>query len=137
NQSGLRILGVGHDAIVSKPADGFFGAANAWVLDSIRRVEAQGEPVIIMDAEMAVGKEKKSVNVTVLPLASGKGKLGSMMLLEDISSEKRVKATMARYMDPGLADKLLQAGEEILGGQASEATVLFSDVRSFTTLTEE
>tara|TARA_B100000378_G_C17980956_1_gene390476 strand:+ start:25 stop:876 length:852 start_codon:yes stop_codon:yes gene_type:complete len=40
-------------------------------------------------------------------------------------------------MDPGLADKLLDESEEdIMGGKESLGTVLFSDVRSFTTLTE-
>jgi adenylate cyclase len=44
---------------------------------------------------------------------------------------------MARYMDPSLAERVLQAGQDILGGHAGDATVLFSDIKGFTTLTEE
>ena len=44
---------------------------------------------------------------------------------------------MSRYMDPGLADQLMGGGEDLLGGTATEATVLFSDVRGFTTITEK
>ena len=60
-----------------------------------------------------------------------------MLMFEDISSEKRMKSTMSRYMDPGIADQLLETGAESLGGQASPVTVLFSDIRSFTTITEQ
>ncbi len=66
-----------------------------------------------------------------------KKKLGSMIMIEDISNEKRMKSTMSRYMDPDVADQLLAGGDDVLGGKSTTATVLFSDIRSFTTLTEE
>jgi adenylate cyclase len=42
-------------------------------------------------------------------------------------------------MDPALADRMLAGGnqDDILGGKDTVATVLFSDVRSFTTITEK
>ncbi len=87
---------------------------------------------------MEAGGEKLSVNMTILPLNSSDGnKLGSMIIIEDISSEKRMKSTMSRYMDPDLADQLLEGDEDLLGGKSIVATVLFSDIRSFTTITEE
>ena len=59
-----------------------------------------------------------------------------MVMIENISDEKRMKSTMSRYMNPELAEKLMDGGEELLGGKQSVGTVLFSDVRSFTTITE-
>jgi adenylate cyclase len=138
NAAGLRILRVSAADIINKPVRDFFAGANAWILDKLKRVEETQSLDVTMDAEMECGGEKRSVNATVMPLVSVEQKrLGSMVMLEDISSEKRVKSTMARYMDPSIADQLLAAGAEILGGKSVTATVLFSDIRGFTTLTEE
>jgi len=138
NEAGLRILGVKQDAVLGKTVEEFFDGDNAWVAQSVRKVEKDRVPAITMDAEFAIGSERRSINISTLPLTNNKGgTLGSMALIEDVSNEKRMKATMSRYMDPGLANQLLQAGEEFLGGQTKEATILFADVRSFTTLTEQ
>ena len=137
NAAGAKILKTPIQEILKKKAAEFFTGKNAWVEEKIRLVASTGEPSLMMDAEMEWGGEKTSANVTVLPLISVKGKsLGSLVMIEDISDEKRMKGTMARYMDPAIADQLMATGKEVLGGNMSEASILFSDVRSFTTLTE-
>ena len=138
NAAGLRILRVHPPQILQKPAAEFFAGANAWISDKLKRVAETQATELVMEAELMVGEDKLSVNLTALPLLSmEKKRLGSMLMLEDISNEKRLKSTMSRYMDPGIAEQMLASGGEMLGGKNVVATVLFSDVRSFTTITEQ
>ena len=137
NAAGLGILRAQPKDVIGKQAKDYFANDNAWLLEKIQKVEETQTGDILMDAELICGGEKSSTNVNIQPLMSTEGKkLGSMVMIEDISSEKRMKSTMARYMDPGLADQLLASGAEALGGRSVVATMLFSDVRGFTTLSE-
>ncbi len=144
NAAGLRILNASQKTVIDSKAEDFFKDANAWVMEKIAKVGETGLSDVIMDAELEIpkGDEGKteiiSSNLTFLPLLSGEGeKMGSMIMIEDISTEKRMKSTMSRYMDPGLADQLLGEGDgDIMGGRDTTATVLFSDIRGFTTITE-
>ncbi len=150
NPAGLRILKVPHEAaILEQQASSLFGGSNEWLLQKLEAVHENEE---FLDAELQVEGETLSVNITLTPLLGNSEKrsdvdsapkdniIGAMLMIEDISSEKRMKSTMSRYMDPELADQLMTADgndADIMGGKQSVGTVLFSDVRSFTTITEE
>jgi len=138
NAAGLRILRVNPQQIMHKSAADFFAGSNAWIPEKLKRVADTQAAELVMEAELIVGEDKLSVNLTALPLLSiEKKRIGSMLMLEDISNEKRLKSTMSRYMDPGIADQMLASGAEMLGGKNVIATVLFSDIRGFTTITEQ
>jgi adenylate cyclase len=138
NDAGLRILRRKLPDLQQQPVDRVFFEANAWVLDKVRTVAETQSPEATMDAVLQFGEEQASINLAVQPLLGADGKrLGTLLLLEDISNEKRMKATMSRHMDARIADQLMSSGHDLLGGQAITATVLFADIRSFTTMTEK
>ncbi len=114
-------------ALIGRASDGEFRQPELAMDVDVERLVASSD-----------GTHVVSVNVTVLPLVGSNAEhLGTMIVMEDISGEKRVRATMSRYMDPAVADQLLRRDEDILGGKAIEATVLFSDVRDFTAISEQ
>ena len=151
NKSGLKILKIRPTDILGKTAEEFFTNGRSWILEKIKGCEEQKDSEFLMDAEIEVGSKQDdnveivSANVSFLPLENqdpdgrmdqASGHLGTMIMIEDISDEKRMKSTMSRYIDPNIADQLMGDGSDIMGGQETIATVLFSDVRSFTTITE-
>ena len=137
NPAGIKILKMeSEEEVLKQEFKKIFKGKNKWIVEKLSKVE---DIDFLPDAELEFDGEKISCNLTIMPLTGGENEsLGMLLMIEDISSEKRMKSTMSRYMDADLADQLLEAGDgdDMMGGKESIGTVLFSDIRSFTTLTE-
>ncbi|MES2495897.1 MAG: adenylate/guanylate cyclase domain-containing protein [Pseudomonadota bacterium] len=127
------------DGLIGTSARDAFSGKNGWIAERLERTDRDREAYLAVDAEL-IGSDGKaaSINLTAAPLVDANDAvIGSMLVMEDITSEKRVRSTMARYMSKEVADQLLEAGESELSGKDQTVSILFSDVRGFTTIAEK
>ena len=138
NDAVFSILERPSSEIIGHAASELFSGTNFWLLNSLQKVARTGEQEITIEAELVTGSDATaSVNASVSPLIDAADEsIGSIVVLEDITTEKRVRSTMARYMSAEVADQLLESGEAELGGKDQKVSILFSDIRGFTTISE-
>ncbi len=84
-------------------------------------------------------KKAVTINISMLPMQDAKGKvIGAIAVFNDISKEKRIQTNLSRYIPQHLVKQVMNHDNlSLLKGNYSKCSILFSDIRNFTTLTEE
>jgi PAS domain S-box-containing protein len=98
------------------------------------------ESVTLSESQVVLSCNGKSttVNISVSPLLNDTLEpIGSVVAMEDLSNIDKLKSTFKKYVSKQIVDQLLENEEMLnLGGQEQEATILFSDIRGFTSMSE-
>jgi adenylate cyclase len=138
NEAALRILGHLEEDLAGRPVTQVFGNANHWIVKSLDYVSKTGASDYHADADlMREDGSMISVNLTVAPLLDvDANPIGFLLVFEDLTREKRIRVTMSRYLAKEVVDKLLESDEDAFLASSQQATVLFSDIRHFASITE-
>ena len=113
-------------------------AANPWVSTELAQVRLSGEAKSLIDRDaVALDGQPISANLMIVPLHLEGEVAGLLLIVEDISHGKRLQGTMRRFMSQEVVDHVLANDDGLLFGSACEASILFADIRGFTTMTEQ
>jgi adenylate cyclase len=141
NGAGLKIF-VGGEAFQpgQRMEEFFHQDLNPDLVAGIEQALGGGETFTSYDFHYRQGEEEAlSINVHVLPLLDSKEKsLGVVIIADDITQEQRLMSTLCRYVTRQVAEQILKDRDRLkLGGNRSVVSVLFSDIRNFTAMSEQ
>ena len=139
NRAALNLFEWQESEVLEADAARLLAGENAWLLKIAERVMTTGERDYSLDVDVVSAQGRTvSINLGMVPLRDAKNVIiGVMLVIEDLSNEKRVRNTMSRYMPKGVIDRVLDGNQAVLEGSAQDVTALFTDIRNFTSISED
>jgi adenylate cyclase len=148
SQTVLREVIAGKKAILSTDAstDGRFNAAASIVALSIRSAmsvpmvfEEELLGVIHVDSQQRRGAfTQKDLQIFTSIAGRAAAALKNAGLMADVQRETETRARLGRLLSPNLVEEVVNGKLDLaLGGEKRTAAVLFSDIRGFTSMSEQ
>jgi adenylate cyclase len=110
-----------------------------WLQAALERKNEKQRQQYYPDQTLNSQGRQHSINLSINAIADpndANNIWGALLVMDDISDEKRLKSTIYRYMTQEVAEELLKLDDGRLGGDVKEVSVLFSSIHRYATLTE-
>jgi adenylate cyclase len=138
NKRFCDILGLEPDALIGKYYKKLAEEHHQF-LDYSEYTFRSGEKFEKYNIESTDARDKKLVlNFNALPMKNKDGdNIGVINVIHDITAEERVKENMNRYLPQHVINEIINKDDlSLLNGKYTKCSILFSDLRNFTSLTE-
>ena len=138
NSAGLKILNRDRDEITGNHYMYLFEKDDD-LIEMITTSEIENKTMSELNMSLNTVSEDTVINFSISPRLDPEGnKQGLVLAVEDISDVSKVKNTFKRYVSKQVVDELLGDNAKLnLGGEQREVTILFTDIRGFTSMSEK
>jgi len=138
NSAGLKILKKEKVEIIGNHYMYLF-EKDEDVLELITTSEVEDKVKTELNIPFNTVSEETVINISVSPRLDPEGsRQGTVLAIEDISDISKVKSTFKRYVSKQVVDELLDNDAKLnLGGEERRVTILFTDIRGFTAMSEK
>jgi len=138
NQAGLNILKMKMDDTIGNHYM-YLLEKDMEIIELIQMAELENTTHSEINMPFLTVSEEAVVNVSAAPRLDPEGNVqGLVVAIEDITDVSKVKNTFKRYVSKQVVDELLDDDAKLnLGGEKREVTILFTDIRGFTNMSEK
>ncbi len=137
NKAGENILKMDNNSIINNHYM-FLFEKDPDVIEIITKTELSKKITTEINMPFLTASQETIVNVSAAPRIDINGNIeGLVIAIEDISDVSKVKNTFKRYVSKQVVDNLLEDETKLnLGGEEREVSILFTDIRGFTSMSE-